>query len=293
MAAPTLSSSAFANPQQTIAAREQVSISSQSTDEAATDCALCMCKVCDCGKHHCKDTPRTTHYDPDLSSEARSRYRGTHAPPSESCAPKRSAFTSPAPFEGDSLYRSTFVPHDLSSARVQPAHDIHASQLPRSSAPFDGVSTHRADYVKHPLTARSRPSRDVFGSNAISGDDNRDFLSESRAQYTAKRAAPREARPQTAPPVSSGPFEGVSQYRASFRGTPASAAPNLKPVDSFIPSADDRNFDSEYSNFKAHQIEPCPAIPLAAEYRQLHRTGHAPLVPATPLDGRPRYRFRA
>lgn len=231
------------------------------------------------------------HYDPDLLSEARSRYRGAFAPPSESCAPKRAAATSSAPFDHDSLYRSTFVPHDL-SARARPVQ--HTQDLPRSSAPFDGMSTHRADYVKHPLSARAQPLRDVFGTSIQRlGDDDREFMSESRAQYTAKRSEPHRARPQTAPYRTDAPFDGESHYRSSFRGSAAAPAPNLKPSDSYKPSADDRDFSSEYRQFRAHQIEPCPSAPLAAEYRSKNMLGHAPVVPATPLGGsQSRYRFR-
>jgi hypothetical protein len=43
--------------------------------------------VCSCGKHACPPTPRASHYDPAIASEARQAYQGVFAPAKRVGAP--------------------------------------------------------------------------------------------------------------------------------------------------------------------------------------------------------------
>jgi hypothetical protein len=67
----------------------------------------CICDICVCGRHACPPTPRLTHYDPLMQSEARQAYNGKFQPATRAKAPDagRNASRANVPFEGQSLYK--------------------------------------------------------------------------------------------------------------------------------------------------------------------------------------------
>ncbi len=90
-----------------------------------------------CGKHQCPPTPRTTHYDPSIASEARQAYQGTFKPAVRAKAPDQWVARN-VPFEGESTTKADYKAHPVSlRSALGTRGSLMDTGVGRNSAPFD------------------------------------------------------------------------------------------------------------------------------------------------------------
>jgi len=241
----------------------------------------CICTVCSCGKHECPPTPRITHYDPAISSEARAAYQGAFRPAVRVGAPDVWKPRN-VPFEGESTHKADFKRHpNMVRSALGARGALMDTGVGRNSAPFDDTTTHKSDFPAHPLGPRQ--SGGPRGDNLLSnGPDDRDWATDYRSGYVPHPLQARQSRPQESLKPSL-PFAGQSTHQSDFPAY-ANARPSVPKfkMSNFQPSAEDRDFATETrTEFLPKSTPPCPAIPVASPSKPF--PGHVPVevVPGT------------
>ena len=190
------------------------------------------------------------------------------------------------PWEGNSTQREDFKNH----GRVEPPRAVRPSETVVKSAPFDATSTHARDFHQHPNatrrsfkpneqahrtaenrdfgteqgqygSTRGKPAalcRPANGQNTV--PENRDFRTETHANYDNKGyVAERAKRPENQY-VPSGPFDGTSTTKNDFQAWPQQKTSSFKPAQSALhsdaPFDGSTNYNKDYINHPSAVRQP-------------------------------------
>jgi len=239
---------------------------------------LCRCKICNCGRCRCPE-PRfqPQHYDADsLASTTK-----IHYPPHAVVRPERyrpqeqQPSTSGMPFIGESTYKSNHISHAVRPAQLmrpnrsenplgtdntidystesrrqfdnkgRAARETLKPQnnTTESNTHFDGQSTVKSDFQRW----NTKPATPVKFKNSYAvGQEDRDFQSENKRQFTGARAERSKNYKPQQDIRSTEPFEACSVTTSDYKSWHgAKPSTPVRFANQFASTAEDRDFKSE------------------------------------------------
>lgn len=239
------------------------------------DDRACICRICNCGKHHC---PGLVHMAPlGGMSSYRDHYPGKQPEPNDRSVPahRQTAMEPTKAAPGHFQTTNQAAQEAARGCPIEKTESAKPRQLAVARQPFVGNTSYQNDYPGHDpaLNATPRqgaPTQAMPRAAALPGT----FETTNQAANNALLQAQRDGTLQRASPAKASdsnplnrnvPFDGQSVYRQEYPGHQPQAAttPRRAPENNLRNAPDNRDFLT--SNGAAYQKPPqekqpmCPA----------------------------------
>lgn len=240
------------------------------------DGRTCICRICECGKHHCPGLKvpfigDTTYRDEYVGKKAeRERARGN----------RQTVFPTKAE-DGHFKTTNQEAAELLAGKNVRPAESYKPNQELAAPLPFDGTTTNRADFPGWmPEYKRAQRKQEPLPKLRGTYDTTKGAMDDPVRGLAERNALPKPPKSFKSDDTlqDNMPFDGITSYTAEY-------PPKDVPVSRFIPRntvttlPESRDFESTFAgDYKVpplHMRHDCPAafVPV----RPASRDGHVKL----------------
>ncbi|KAJ3364181.1 hypothetical protein GGF32_002561 [Allomyces javanicus] len=219
---------------------------------------LCLCKLCDCGKHRCGPAVLSTAGIPlEAVTEYKDRYP-VHAPQyTGKIKPPAQTSTSTQPLAKVTESREQFAPKPL-GPRMPPQKREYVP----NAAPLDAVTGYASDYQRWNVPpAATVKKREVYTKAGVF-----EGVTTNKADFQAWNLPDRYRRPKQVYVPTDAKLDAASSYRADFIATGPATRPAPRTQELYTARAEDRTFVTTMKG--AYHGEPGSRPPrrAAAEY---------------------------
>ena len=255
--------------------------------QASMPSRQCICKICNCGRHHCPQKPQHLDWDKEVDSTYKKNYQNfgpeairTSRPHSYTPPHNEYAEGSDLPDRFKSTNKSDFSPPSKESYAQRAKTPTFSSSRDLYSAPFTATTTHRSEYTEKPIEIKrpqsARPaesptkSNEPFDANSTMKEDYKGW--ELPAREPAQRIE--YNHPRT-------PFVESTTYQNNYKKPAAGSGPARS---SAPPSSGDLPYDhgterdllsTHRAEYTPKKIEICPALTIDIEKGIVSpRSGH-------------------
>ncbi|GAA28428.2 protein FAM154A [Clonorchis sinensis] len=209
---------------------------------------VCICQICNCGRHRCPHSRKKPITTPCGISEYTNKYIPYELQPVKSCKPAHRPIEAQGPMESDTTHRKDYVSHPLD---VQPSFKPERTYEP-PKVHFDGVSTYTKEYIPRQIErlppVKPPTKRMVEGKFTGEPTYKSDYVKwdlETRHPHV-----PEAYKPPTEP------FKGVATYTTDYVPHEMSPTQSCKPSHQYIASGTPFDSISDYRDaYRQHPLE--------------------------------------